>query len=316
MDTPDRLASAETNCGSSQALTAGQSTTSTAWARSLSSRPLPFGPPPCTTTMARSGWADAGQADQTRVQLGRQLGEVGDHGRSLGGEQRRAGDLGELRPVQPHRFDLVELGGRRLGRESGRRMRAHRPIGQQRLRAADQRHPAERRFLRSHACQACQPAPTWVDIHERSPRARVGRGMGGRHTTGPRGPPDPHRRVPVAHGRHRRPTRADRADRRVQQPPARCRSRARTQAGQQAAGAGPMVAVRPDSIAIVFEPEQPPRSGFPGEMLKPGLFPALRPLQVVAVTTGAGQPGRHRRAADHRGRTGPGAAPRSAWWCS
>ncbi len=48
-----------------------------------------------------------------------------------------------------------------------------------------------------------------------------------------------------------------------------------------------LVGVQPDSIAIVFEPEQPPRLSFPGEMLKPSLFPTLRPLQVLVVNTGA-----------------------------
>ena len=48
-----------------------------------------------------------------------------------------------------------------------------------------------------------------------------------------------------------------------------------------------LVGVRPDSIAIVFEPEQPPRLSFPGEMLKPSMFPTLRPLQVLVVNTGA-----------------------------
>ena len=47
-----------------------------------------------------------------------------------------------------------------------------------------------------------------------------------------------------------------------------------------------MVAVRPDSIAVVFDPQHRPRIWFPGEMLKPGLFPGLHPLQVVALTTG------------------------------
>ena len=48
-----------------------------------------------------------------------------------------------------------------------------------------------------------------------------------------------------------------------------------------------MVAVRPDSIAVVFDPEHPPRIRYPGEMLKPGLFPGLHPLQVVVFTTGS-----------------------------
>ena len=47
-----------------------------------------------------------------------------------------------------------------------------------------------------------------------------------------------------------------------------------------------MVAVRPNSIAIVFDPQHAPRIWFPGEMVKPGLFPGLHPLQVVALTTG------------------------------
>lgn len=48
-----------------------------------------------------------------------------------------------------------------------------------------------------------------------------------------------------------------------------------------------LVGVQPDSIAIVFEPEQPPRLSFPGEMLKPNLFPTFRPMQVLVVNTGA-----------------------------
>jgi hypothetical protein len=48
-----------------------------------------------------------------------------------------------------------------------------------------------------------------------------------------------------------------------------------------------MVAIRPDSIAVVFEPQHPPRIRFPGETLKPGLFPGLHPLQVVVFTTGS-----------------------------
>ena len=47
-----------------------------------------------------------------------------------------------------------------------------------------------------------------------------------------------------------------------------------------------MVAVRPNSIAVVFDPQHRPRIWFPGEMVKPGLFPGLHPLQVVALTTG------------------------------
>ncbi len=47
-----------------------------------------------------------------------------------------------------------------------------------------------------------------------------------------------------------------------------------------------MVAVRPHSIAVVFDPQHRPRIWFPGEMVKPGLFPGLHPLQVVALTTG------------------------------
>ena len=48
-----------------------------------------------------------------------------------------------------------------------------------------------------------------------------------------------------------------------------------------------MVAVRPNSIAVVFDPSTRPGLSFPGEMLKPGMFPRLRPLQVVVVNTGA-----------------------------
>jgi hypothetical protein len=48
-----------------------------------------------------------------------------------------------------------------------------------------------------------------------------------------------------------------------------------------------MVAIRPDSIAVVFDPQHRPRIRFPGEMLKPGLFPGLHPLHVVVFTTGS-----------------------------
>jgi hypothetical protein len=48
-----------------------------------------------------------------------------------------------------------------------------------------------------------------------------------------------------------------------------------------------MVAIRPNSIAVVFDPQHPPRIRFPGETLKPGLFPGLHPIQVVVFTTGS-----------------------------
>ena len=48
-----------------------------------------------------------------------------------------------------------------------------------------------------------------------------------------------------------------------------------------------MVAIRPNSIAVVFDPQHPPRIRFPGETLKPGLFPGLHPLQVVVFSTGS-----------------------------
>lgn len=48
-----------------------------------------------------------------------------------------------------------------------------------------------------------------------------------------------------------------------------------------------MVSIRPNSIAVVFDPQHPPRIRFPGETLKPGLFPGLHPLEVVVFTTGS-----------------------------
>ena len=47
-----------------------------------------------------------------------------------------------------------------------------------------------------------------------------------------------------------------------------------------------MVTVQPNTVAVLFEQDSPPRLKFPGEYLTPGLLPSLRPVQVLAVNTG------------------------------
>jgi hypothetical protein len=46
-----------------------------------------------------------------------------------------------------------------------------------------------------------------------------------------------------------------------------------------------MVTVQPNTVVVLFEQDSVPRLKYPGEYLTPGLLPALRPVQVLAVNT-------------------------------
>ena len=46
-----------------------------------------------------------------------------------------------------------------------------------------------------------------------------------------------------------------------------------------------MVAVRPNSLALLLTADQPPQLKLSGELLRPSLIPALRPIRVVVVNT-------------------------------
>ncbi len=46
-----------------------------------------------------------------------------------------------------------------------------------------------------------------------------------------------------------------------------------------------MVSVRPNSVAVMLTKDQPPQLKFPGELIRPSLVPALRPVRVVVVST-------------------------------
>ncbi len=134
-----------------------------------------------------------------------------------------------------------------------------------------------------------------------SPRS-AGRGIGGRHTLDLHGPPDPHRRVPDAHDHPRRPDR--RADRR---PAPRAEPAGRAQAGEQTADAGP------DGRRSAQLDRRRVRPAAPSPDLVSRGDGETRPVPGAAPAPGggahhrSGQPGCHRRAADHGGRSGPGA---------
>jgi hypothetical protein len=46
-----------------------------------------------------------------------------------------------------------------------------------------------------------------------------------------------------------------------------------------------MVTVRPSSVAVLLTRDQAPQLKFPGELIRPSLVPALRPVRVVVVST-------------------------------
>ncbi len=46
-----------------------------------------------------------------------------------------------------------------------------------------------------------------------------------------------------------------------------------------------LVAVRPDTVAVVFSDGAAPRLAYPGERLKPRLLPGVNPLRVLVVNT-------------------------------
>ena len=117
------------------------------------------------------GHRRGGQRGDVRMELSRQRGQVGDHDGPPVGEQRWAGDLGQFGRVQSRRLDLAQLGlGRRRPDLPAQPLDG--PVGQQRLRSADQDRLARTVIPAPHP-PACQRPPTVTPGQDRTNTGRV-----------------------------------------------------------------------------------------------------------------------------------------------